>query len=84
MFTEMKNNSSLPLKYTRFDASIGRQSVTLINIDELFKKPDSTQVRHKKAKIEKNSLFTQITVNLSNYKPSLKPSRYSLLKQYVY
>lgn len=56
-FTEMQNNSSLLLKYNRFEASISWQSVTLINIEELFKQLEFPQVRHKKAKPGKNSLF---------------------------
>lgn len=64
MLTEMQNIYSLLLKYKRFDVIIisylfkqNADSLTLINTEELFKQLDFPQVRHKKAKIRKNSLF---------------------------
>lgn len=69
----MQNNSSLLLKYNRFDASISWQPVTLINTEELFKQLDFQ-------KLEIIPFF--LMVNLSNHTPSPK-SRYSLLKQDV-
>lgn len=64
MLTEMQNTYSLLLKNNRFDAIIihylfkqNADSLTLINTEELFKQLDFPQLRHKKAKTGKNSLF---------------------------